>query len=61
MAMGNNLRPSHPKTLFIWFALHATEALWVPSHLPSLFNTPQFAARGEAVVSLEPYTGDGAV
>ena len=61
MALGTKLRSSHPKILFFWLALHAREALLLPSHSVSLFNTPQLAARAEQAVTLKPYTGNGAV
>lgn len=61
MALGAKLRSSHPMALFILLVLHATEALSLRSQPLTSFNTPQFAARAEQVVTLEPYTGNGAV
>lgn len=61
MAFGKKLPPSHPMALFIWLALHAIEALMLPSQPLSSLSTPQLITRAEQAVTLEPYTGIGAV
>ena len=61
MAFGGRLPPSHPMALFIWLALYVTEAFMLPSQPLSSLNGPQLTARAEQAVTLEPYTGNGAV
>lgn len=61
MAFGGKLLPCLHMALVFGFAFHATKALMLPSQASSSLNTLQLTARAEQAVTLEPYTGNGAV
>lgn len=61
MVIGDMLATLRPIALIILLALHRTEAFVLRSHPFFSLNNPQIIARTEQAVTLEPYTGNGAV